>query len=45
VSSVPLNDGDAHLFPQPFGDYLAPGVHRVAASIYGGSGAEIWLRP
>lgn len=44
-SSVALADGDAYTFDQPFGDYLAPGVHRVSASIYGDSGAEIWLRP
>jgi hypothetical protein len=31
-------------YPQPFGSYLMPGVHRLEASIYGGSGAEIWLQ-
>ena len=44
-STVALGDGDTHVFDQPFGDYLAPGVHRVTASIYGDSGAEIWLKP
>jgi hypothetical protein len=43
--SVTLDDGETHLFNQAFGDYLAPGVHRVSASIYGDSGAEIWLPP
>jgi hypothetical protein len=43
--SVTLDDGETHRFNQPFGDYLAPGVHRVSASIYGESGAEIWLPP
>jgi hypothetical protein len=44
-SSATLGDGVTHLFDQAFGDYLAPGVHRVSASIYGDSGAEIWLKP
>jgi hypothetical protein len=44
-TSVALAAGDAYTFDQPFGDYLAPGVHRVSASIYGDSGAEIWLKP
>lgn len=41
--SARLADGASEAFPQPFGEYLAPGVHRVSASIYGGSGAEIYL--
>ena len=33
--------GGEDTFNTPFGDYLAPGVHRVEASPYGGP--EIWL--
>ena len=29
---------------QPFGAFLAPGVHRVQAEQYAGSGPEVWLR-
>jgi len=29
---------------QPFGTYLAPGVHDLAISAYDGGGAELWLR-
>jgi hypothetical protein len=29
---------------QPFGRYLAPGVHRLAISAYGDGGAELWLQ-
>lgn len=29
---------------QPFGAYLAPGVHDLAISAYAGGGAELWLR-
>ena len=44
-SSVVLDDGQTHLYDQPFGDYLAPGVHRVSVSFYGDSGPEVWLKP
>jgi hypothetical protein len=30
---------------QPFGTYLAPGVHTLALSAYAGGGAELWLQP
>ena len=43
--SATLADGASQAYPQAFGDYLAPGVHRVTASLYGGSGAEVWLMP
>jgi hypothetical protein len=35
--------GNAIVFTQDFGSYLAPGDHILAISIYGGSGAEIFL--
>jgi hypothetical protein len=43
--SATLADGASEAYPRPFGDYLAPGVHRVTASLYGESGAEVWLVP
>jgi hypothetical protein len=43
--SATLAGGASEAYPQPFGDYLAPGVHRVTASLYGESGAEVWLVP
>jgi hypothetical protein len=43
--SATLASGASEAYPQPFGDYLAPGVHRVTASLYGESGAEVWLVP
>lgn len=39
-----LAPGASTTYPQPFGSYLLPGVHRVQASVYGSSGAEIWLQ-
>lgn len=39
-----LRVGDATTFDRPVGDYLAPGVHNVRISLYGGGGAEVWLR-
>jgi hypothetical protein len=44
-SSTTLASGQTHLYDQAFGDYLAPGVHRVSVSFYGDSGPEIWLQP
>lgn len=32
------------IIDQPFGAYLAPGVHDLAISAYAGGGAELWLR-
>jgi hypothetical protein len=40
-----LSPGALTSYPQPFGSYLMPGVHRLQASVYGQSGAEIWLQP
>ena len=34
----------ATTFPRPVGDYLAPGVHDLHVSLYGGGGPEIWLK-
>lgn len=39
-----LHAGASTSFPQPFGDYLLPGVHFLHISLYGGSSAEIWLK-
>lgn len=36
-----IEPGQAHTIDRPFGDYLAPGVHRVLALPY--SGPELWL--
>jgi len=38
-----LAPGATTTYAQPFGSYLLPGVHRLQASVYGESGAEIWL--
>ena len=40
-----LEPGESVTFDQPFGDYLAPGVHTLAVSLYGGSGPQLWLKP
>jgi peptidoglycan hydrolase-like protein with peptidoglycan-binding domain len=42
-STVDLAPGEAATIGPAFGDYLAPGVHTVHVSIYGGSGPEVWL--
>jgi hypothetical protein len=42
--SATLQPGESTDFDMPFGDYLEPGVHRVGMSIYGSSGAEVWLQ-
>jgi hypothetical protein len=34
----------ATTFRRPVGHYLAPGVHDLHASLYGGGGPEIWLK-
>ena len=39
-----LKIGASTSYAQPFGDYLMPGVHRLHVSLYGQSGAEIWLQ-
>lgn len=44
-TSATVAAGAAQAFPRPFGEYLAPGVHRVSTSLYGGSGPEIYLVP
>jgi len=36
--------GASTTFGQDFGNYLAPGVHVLHISLYGGDGAELWLR-
>lgn len=36
--------GASTTFDQDFGNYLAPGVHVLHISLYGGEGAELWLR-
>ena len=36
--------GQGTVYPAAFGTYLARGVHTVELSLYGSSGAEIWLR-
>ena len=39
-----LKIGASTSYTQPFGSYLMPGVHRLHISLYGQSGAEIWLQ-
>lgn len=39
--NVRLEPGQAYTIDRPFGDYLAPGVHRVLVLPY--SGPELWL--
>lgn len=39
-----LSPGESTTYDLPFSAYLAPGVHDVHVSLYGGSGPEIWLR-
>lgn len=39
-----LAPGASTTFDVPLGDFLAPGVHTVGVSIYGGSGPQLWLR-
>jgi hypothetical protein len=34
----------ATTFRRPVGHYLAPGVHDLHVSLYGGGGPEIWLK-
>jgi hypothetical protein len=34
----------ATTFHLPVGNYLAPGVHDLHVSLYGGGGPEIWLK-
>ena len=36
--------GRSTLFDRPFGQYLAPGVHDLQISLYGGTGPSIWLQ-
>jgi hypothetical protein len=44
-SPVTLAGGKAMVYGRPFGTYLAPGVHDIHSSAYGGgAAAEIWLR-
>jgi hypothetical protein len=44
-ASATVPDGGTQAFPRPFGEYLEPGVHVVAVSLYGGSGPEVWFTP
>jgi hypothetical protein len=44
-ASATVADGGSQAFPRPFGEYLEPGVHVVAVSLYGGSGPEVWFTP
>ncbi|HEY7049272.1 MAG TPA: hypothetical protein VH373_18780 [Jatrophihabitantaceae bacterium] len=39
-----LKIGASTSYTQPFGNYLMPGVHRLHISLYGQSGAEVWLQ-
>jgi hypothetical protein len=39
-----LNVRTATTFHRPLGKYLAPGVHDLQVSLYGGGGPEIWLK-
>jgi hypothetical protein len=41
--SATLPPGGTAVSERPFGDYLEPGVHRMFATLYNGSGPEIWL--
>jgi hypothetical protein len=41
--TVDLAPGEATTIGPPFGTYLAPGVHTLHVSIYGGSGPQLWL--
>lgn len=40
--SVP--SGQATVYNQPFGRYLAPGVHALHVSLYKSGAPEVWLR-
>jgi peptidoglycan hydrolase-like protein with peptidoglycan-binding domain len=42
-STVDLAPDEGATIGPEFGTYLAPGVHTVHVSIYGGSGPELWL--
>lgn len=37
-----INAGEKNTFDTPFGEYLAPGVHRIQVSRY--SASELWLQ-
>ncbi len=41
---VTLAVGEAVLYSGTFGTYLAPGVHDIHLSVFGGGGAEVYLR-
>lgn len=41
--SARLGPGERVVFDTPFGSYLAPGVHIIRASRYGGGGSDLWL--
>jgi hypothetical protein len=43
--AVRLAPRQALYIDQPFRTYLAPGVHLLAISAYGGSGTALWLQP
>lgn len=40
---IRLDAGETDRIEIPFGQYLAPGVHRLPLDYYAGSGPEIWL--
>jgi hypothetical protein len=45
AAAATLEPGESVTFDQRFGDYLAPGVHTLQVSLYGGSGPQLWLKP
>ena len=44
-AAATLEPGASVTFDQRFGDYLAPGVHTLQVSRYGGPGPQLWLKP
>jgi peptidoglycan hydrolase-like protein with peptidoglycan-binding domain len=40
---VDLDPDEQWTIAAPFGNYLAPGIHTIHVSIYGGAGPQLWL--
>jgi hypothetical protein len=41
---VAVEAGTSWTFDNPVGEWLAPGVHRIAMAFYAGSGPELWVQ-
>lgn len=41
---VAIEPGTTWTVDQPVGEWLAPGVHRIAMAFYAGSGPELWVQ-